>query len=195
MLFWSIGKFRVVELGYMTPRGSLENLGPKQKGKESPSWGHPCGLQGFVLCGCAVWAQGFIHSRSAAQPLFLFLSASWTDTSKKRVIAHMGIYCSKGGSSFPRPPYSGLAEPTQDPGFPTESSVCVWIMNGNSGCSVVLLLISVAVAEAKLQLAKGESARDWPCPLFSLHVATELEQGNNKGLLLWEGEKHGLGLT
>lgn len=124
MLFWSIGKFKVVELGYMTPPGSLENLGPKQKGKESPSWGHPCGLQGFVLCGCAVWAQGFIHSRCAAQPPFPFLSVSWIDTSKKRVTAHMGIYCSKGGYSFPCPPYSGLAEPTQDPGFPT-GALCV----------------------------------------------------------------------
>lgn len=45
-------------------------------------------------------------------------------------------------------------------------------------CCSVLLLISAAVVEAKLQPAERESARDWPCPLCSLHVATELEQGD-----------------
>lgn len=59
--------------------------------------------------------------------------------------------------------------------FPPRALCHLWIMAGSSGCSVVLLLISAAVAEAKLQPVERESAGDWPCPLSSPYVATELE--------------------
>lgn len=91
----------------------------KAKRERKPELRSPMWIAGL----CLVWTQGFILSRCAAQPPFLLLSASWIDTSKKRVIAPMGIYCSKGGCSCSSPPCLGLAEPTQDPGFPTEGSV------------------------------------------------------------------------
>lgn len=177
MLFWSIGKFKVVELGYMTPRGSLGNLGPKQKGKESWSWGHPCGLQGFVLFGCAVWTQGFTHSRPAAQPPSLFLSAFRTDTAQKRGTAMWGFPVPKVVAPFHVLLTGAWLSPHRILTFPPRALCNLWIRTGNSCCSVMLLLISAA--EAKLQPAERESARDWSCLLSSFHVA--MEQGNPKG--------------
>lgn len=71
---------------------------PKAKGERKPELRSPMWIAG--LCLVWLWTQGFIHSRCAAQPPFLIPSASWIDVSKKRAIAHMGIYCSKGGCSF-----------------------------------------------------------------------------------------------
>lgn len=144
MLFWSIGKFKLVELGYVTLRGSLENLSPKQKWKESLNWGRPWGLRGFALCSHAVWTQGFIHSRRAAQPSFLVSSASWIAISKKKkAVAHIcdfTLLTAVTPSSCPS--NSGTAKPRQDPGFPVGIALCsLWIMGGNSGCFMVFLPI------------------------------------------------------
>lgn len=97
---------------------------------------------------CLVWLcsvdSGLYTQQRFCRAPFPLPQCSWIDTSEKRVIVQMDLL-------FQRwllllcPPYSGLAEPTQDLGFPTESSVPFLDYDGNSGCSVVLLWCSVVL--------------------------------------------------
>lgn len=115
MLFWSIGKFKVVELGYMTPRGSLENLGPKEKGERKPELRSPVWIAGLCLVWWCRVGSGLCTQQMCCTASFLFLSAPWTETSKERGTATWGFTAPKVVVPF--------HPPTQDPGFPTESSV------------------------------------------------------------------------